>query len=239
VLVAGGAPVKKGDPLLKLRSEELDERRTTIVAEQRELEKTVGLLALRIAATVDDDPAAATRLEAEREDAKVRLGSLAEKLAKLDQRIASLVVISPIDGIVTTFQLEQRLANRPVRFGEMLVEVMQPDGEWRLELEVDERRLGHLSRAREASEEPLDVEFALATLPEKSFHGDLESLATRVRPNQEGGSVLEVFVELDEAGLPARRIGSEVRARVDCGQRTLGFVLFGDVVEFIRRRWWW
>ena len=32
--------------------------------------------------------------------------------------------------------------------------------------------------------------------------------------------------------------GAEVIAKIDCGRRSLGYVLFGDVIEFIRKRFW-
>ena len=34
------------------------------------------------------------------------------------------------------------------------------------------------------------------------------------------------------------RIGAEVTAKIHCGQRSLGYVLFGDVVEFVQRYFW-
>jgi hypothetical protein len=32
------------------------------------------------------------------------------------------------------------------------------------------------------------------------------------------------------------RIGAEVRAKISCSDRSLGYVLFGDVIEFIQKR---
>ena len=34
------------------------------------------------------------------------------------------------------------------------------------------------------------------------------------------------------------RIGADVRAKINCGKQMLGYVLFGDVVEFIQNRLW-
>ena len=33
-------------------------------------------------------------------------------------------------------------------------------------------------------------------------------------------------------------IGAEVRSKISCGKRSLGYVLFGDVIEFVRQRLW-
>ena len=40
----------------------------------------------------------------------------------------------------------------------------------------------------------------------------------------------------DASKIPDKWIGAEVRAKINCGPRSLGYVLFGDVVEFIRQR---
>ena len=43
---------------------------------------------------------------------------------------------------------------------------------------------------------------------------------------------------LRHSELPNRRIGADVRAKINCGKRSLGYVLFGDVVEFVQKHLW-
>ena len=71
--------------------------------------------------------------------------------------------------------------------------------------------------------------------------------AGRLRVDETTESLLGRFrgIEIDLQGssanldaLPQRRIGAEVRARIDCGPAPLGFVLFGDVIEFVRVHLW-
>jgi hypothetical protein len=50
--------------------------------------------------------------------------------------------------------------------------------------------------------------------------------------------VVDVFVAADAAEIGPLRIGADAVARIDCGNRSLGYVLFGDAVEFIQRRLW-
>lgn len=239
IVVESGQPVEAGDELVRLRSDELDERRLQLVTEFNERSRQITALRGRIVEARDDSEAIA-RFEAELAETIVRVAGIRKQIDTLDERLKTLVVRAPIAGTVATFQLRQRLEDRPVQRGESLLELMQPEQGWRLELEVDEKRIGHLTSAQAESEgEPLEVEYVLATAPESSYHGRLGKLAERVRTNEEGGSVLEVHVALDENERPVQRFGSEVRARIDCGERSLGYVLFGDVVEFVRRRLWW
>ena len=153
-----------------------------------------------------------------------------------------LEIRSPIDGLVATFQLDQLLKNRPVQRGEKLLEVMDDTGPWRLELEVPESRMGHVLRQQRAlGREDLPVEFLLATNHESTYHGTLEASATRSVVAEGEGTVVESFADIDSAEMPLLkdhlRIGAEVRAKISCGQKSLGYVLFGDVIEWVLKRW--
>jgi len=110
-------------------------------------------------------------------------------------------------------------------------------GPWRLELEVEEYRVGHILRAqRELGTNELDVEYVLATNVEVPLHGKLQRLSTRANASEKTGSVVLAYVRIDPTELPMLRIGAEVRAKIACGKRSLGYVFFGDVVEFFQKQ---
>jgi multidrug efflux pump subunit AcrA (membrane-fusion protein) len=256
-------------------------------------------------------------VEGQLEQTRTEIESLVEQLKILDTRIASLDVKAPISGTVATFQIEQLLQNRPVRRGEVLLEIKNDGGIWQLELEVEEKRMGHLFDAQqealgelvtelekamkqgtlqgapesltseltrltvekklvlpeelgerqalldnvsefldqeagpEGRSEALDalrskrdaldlpVEFVLATDAESTFDGKLSLVDTRVNSSEEAGSVVMVFASFDKSQLPRDpRIGADVRAKVSCTEMSLGYVLFGDVVEFVQKYFW-
>jgi len=57
---------------------------------------------------------------------------------------------------------------------------------------------------------------------------------------EEGNSVLvRVAVNKNDLTETDRKPGVGVTAKIDCGQRSLFYVLFGDVVEFVQRHVWW
>ena len=58
-----------------------------------------------------------------------------------------LTVRSPIDGKVITLQLEDA-GNRPVESGDQLLEVIDPTGDWELEVRMPEDRMGHIKKAQ-------------------------------------------------------------------------------------------
>lgn len=242
IFVREGQRVKPGDPLLQLSSDEL---RTGVVkarAEAREMRKLVESLSLQAEdARRLGDNTTAIQLQGQISSVEVQYQGALETLTILEERLESLLLKAGIEGIVATFDIEQLLADRPVKRGENLLQIASADGPWQLELAVPEHRCGHVVNAMEEVGE-LHVDFVLATGVENRHSGRLTHLGTRVDESEEsGGAAVQAIVELDDLGqesLSDRRIGAEVHAKVRCGKRSLGYVLFGDVIEFLARRFW-
>ena len=242
VKVESGASVKAGSKLLILESDDLDAEEITLVNEVAEKEKLILDLQNRLQqARRTDNAEDEIRIEGELARAEVERDGAQQELEKIQNRKKKLTVTAPADGVVATFQLKQLLENRPVRRGELLLEVMQPKNEWRLELEVPEYRMGHLLQAIHKSEtKTLEVEYVLATHVETSHEGTLKlaDIATRSNESEEEGTIFEVYVDIDRDDLPSQNIGAEVTAKINCGPKSLFYVLFGDVVEFCQRHLW-
>ena len=241
VLVRGGERVQPGQPLLRLRNDDLQTQHLAArnrLAEQRQvrvsLQAEIDRAARQAAGSTE-----IVRLRGRLAQTDVEIEGLQKRADALEEQIDALTVRAPITGTVATFRAEQQLLNRPVRRGDVLVELMDESGDWQLEIDVSESRMGHvLAACGDANETSRPVEFVLATVPERTFAGTLRELATRSRVTPDQQSVVTVHVALDTDQLPHRRIGAEVQAKIDCGSRSLGYVLFGDVVEFIQRRLW-
>lgn len=239
--VRGGETVKAGDLLAVLHSDELQAETVRVTKELDEQQTTVGALLGQIdEATRVGRSDEANKLEGEYAAAVASVAGLKKQLEILEDRQKRLAVTTPITGVVATFQLDQLLRNRPVRRGERLMEVMDDKGVWHLELDVEDRRMGHILRAiRKKGVVGLPVEFYLATDPERTFKGALKEVETRAQTEQELGNIVRVEARiLHPESLPYRRIGAEVRAKIDTGNRALGYVLFGDVIEFVRKHLW-
>jgi len=243
IKVRGGEQVKAGDPLIILRNQELEAEIVSTRSGAAEKEKaSVVLSEQAVEAASSGKTDEALRFQGERDRARIEAEGLREKLKVLEARAENLIVRSPAQGTVATYQVEQLLRDRPVQRGERLLEVMDESREWRLELEVPEHRMGHLLRAMKASsDQTLPLEYVPATAVETTLHGKVRAseIATRANQSQDEGAIVEVYAEINEDDVPGRRIGAEVTAKVDCGQRSLFYVLFGDVVEFVQRHVWW
>ncbi len=240
LLVHSGDVVTAGQLLARLRNEELSAEQVELQARVTETKR--GLRALET--QIDQARRAGRRDEelrrfGELEESRARLAGLERQSALVDRRLADLEVRAPVAGVVATFQIEQLLDQRPVIRGQRLLSIMQPEGPWRIELTLEEQRLGHLLRARRATAEPLDVEYVLITTPEQRWRATLRDVSTRASLSAEDRLVVPLIAEPTAQLPPVRRIGAEVRARIACGSRPLGYVLFGDVIEFLQRYAWW
>ncbi|MDA1013743.1 MAG: HlyD family efflux transporter periplasmic adaptor subunit [Planctomycetota bacterium] len=231
-----GKRVIAGQPLIRLRDKELDKERNEYEGEMEEKRKLIEVTRIKIDRS--QDQAERIELQGQMQAARLRVINLQETLKIIDSRIESLTVRAPHAGVITNFQTEQLLSNRPVNRGELLLEIMDDSGDWRLEVEVEEQRMGHLRRAQIAQKnDSLPVEFILATDSESTYSGVLGELSTRASTSQnENKNVMQVFVTINRDDLPETRIGAEVRTKINCGKRSLGYVLFGDVVEFLQKR---
>jgi multidrug efflux pump subunit AcrA (membrane-fusion protein) len=239
VFVKSGERVVPGQPLVKLQSDELEAERVRLEADVQEKQKYLLQVGVQAREADRRKSEEVKRLQFEEKKAQVELEGARSRLAVVQERIKKLLVTAPAAGVVATFQVEQLLLNRPVRRGELLLQVMDETGDWRLELKVPEYRHGHVERAMsQAPQRNLPIEFVLATAVEKSYPAELIRLANRTDQEQETGTVVEVHAKIDKDLLPSRNIGADVIAKINCGRKNLFYVLFGDVVEFVQRYFW-
>lgn len=239
VLVASGARVQAGQLLVRLRNTELQSEIIATESQREEKRKQQSaLLAERDEAIRTPSSERSNRIDGELAKANAELQSLERRLRILAERSQRLNVTSPIDGVVSTFEVDQLLKYRPVRRGEVLLEVMDDTGPWQLELAVDEHRTGHLFRARQEHTDPLAVEYLLLTDPERTHQARLKDVGTRIVTSEDNVPVVEVLAALTEDQAVSPRIGAEVRARVYCGRKSLGYAMFGDLIEFIQKYLW-
>lgn len=242
--VKSGDKVQEGQLLLQLKSEDLEAKLLTAQNEYSELLKQISTYQAELdEANRRAERDKATELQGKLALARTQLSGAQAQSQILQRQLDQLEVKSPVDGTITTFQIEQLLANRPVQRGEVLLEVMRENGPWHLELEIPDNRMGHiLNRTAILGKDELPLQFMLATSTEVTYTGTINvaAAATRTALTQETGSVVEANGEIAPADFvrltPGRRVGAELTAWINCGKKPLGYVLFGDVIEFLEKR---
>jgi len=238
--VKSGQEVQEGELLVRLKNDEL---RAKLLHEENQLadkkQQALAIDAQLGQPETAQNKATEVELHGKLQQLKVEIEGTKQQVESLTRQVEGLSVRSPIAGVVATFRLEELLRMRPVKRGELLLEVMDRTREWRLEVDVPENRIGHILEAQQKrNDDRLPVSYMLATATESTYQGQLESLSTRSVASESEGTVVPVFVDLADPIPPLPRIGAEVKAKIDCGRASLGYVLFGDVVEFIRKYLW-
>lgn len=239
--VEHGRQVEADQTLAVLRNPELDYELQRVQGELDTARQRLATVeAERVQERVEerDGPSRYGQLTAEQEELRVRLESLRQQLAILQQQQRELTVRSPIRGQVVTWQVENRLRARPVVRGQRLLRVADLDGPWILELQLPEDRIQPVLDATRMGASPAEVSFLLETEANTVYRGRLRRVAmsAELGPQQD----LRVLAIVDvprELGLPLRP-GAGVVAKIHCGRRSLGYVWFHDLWNKIRSHWW-
>jgi multidrug resistance efflux pump len=241
VLVEHDDPVKKGQLLVEQHSDELEKQiketqgnRDAAIAQLDSLNRE--LMSDRELTAVEK-----SQKFSELGQVEEKLKSLNEQMALLETMKQMLKVRSPIDGRVVTWNVSERLQGRPVNRGEMLLEIADPTGDWELEVYMPEYRMGHIADADARSPDKLPVTFFLATNPQEKLQGLVEHVDSSAEVRGESGNTVLVRVSFNQEAFRKMnsdpKIGATATAKIHCGQRAIGYVLFHDLVDFVRRQW--
>lgn len=242
ILVDDKTVVKAGDPLVELENVplrvQLQEVRTQVAETEQRIEalerQTSGLLSKQ-----DRE-----QTEGQLATARDSLAGLLIKLDLLEEQKKDEIVRSPIDGVVTTWDVRQKLYNHPVEVGEVLMTIADTseDADWEIEVKMPEHRIGDVSEAMNNLKdgEKMPVEYVLATNPKHDYHDFVGKVSLTADSEGEKGSHVKMIVPIgpqsrEELGNQLR-LGATVKAKAYCGRRAVGYVLFRDLVNFVHQR---
>jgi len=143
-----GSAVTEGQLLAQLHSVQLDVAVQDVLGRFKTTQEQINTLGRQL-------PLAGTReqknqLHGEMEAYRQQLRSLEKQLELYGEKSKELEVRSPANGQITTWDLVDRLIHRPVKQGQVLMQVADPTGPWELELNMAEDRMGHIARAQQA-----------------------------------------------------------------------------------------
>jgi multidrug efflux pump subunit AcrA (membrane-fusion protein) len=242
VLVEHDDLVKKDQLLVEQRSDELAKEIETVQGELQTDMAKAAALQRELLQRRDLPEAEQSQKESELNQLRHRVASLRSRLEIFSKMQEMLNVRSPIDGRVVTWNVSERLLGRPVNRGENLLEIADPTGDWELEVYMPEYRMGHIASAKARSQEKLLVTFFLATNPEKEIEGRVEQIDTSAEVRGEEGNTVLVRVSFDQQLLRRvnndPKIGATTTAKIHCGKRAIGYVLFHDLIDFVRTKIW-
>ena len=148
-----------------------------------------------------------------------RCGSLDERIKVLQREKDELVVRSPLNGKVQTWDVAGQLKGRPVRQGQQLVSIFNPQDLWKIEVFVEDRHIGYVQRARSEQSRSLPVRFVVSSDPEAIHVGHLEQIGMSTEIREPHGLLVRVEVSVENPDkVRSYRPGTGVVARIHCGR---------------------
>ena len=233
--------VSSGETLAELSNTDLDFELTRVLGEIRTARESLSTKEVQRLNVYDSDPNWESQLEklsAEEKELEVSVTSLEAQLKALKLQQTDLILTSPIDGQLLTWEAARILENRPVRRGDLLVKVADVDGPWVLEIRVPDQNIGYVNDARRELKPELDVSFVLATDPKTTWTGKVTDVAKDTRSFGESGPTVLVTVEIDRSSIPENQLrpGATVIPHIHTGQRPIGFVWFHELIHTVRTK---
>ncbi|MFN6161421.1 MAG: biotin/lipoyl-binding protein [Planctomycetota bacterium] len=246
VLVDHDDTVEKDQPLVLMKNTELDHQIEMTRGQLTQATSQAKFIERNLNSNTGLTNADRTRNELDLKQAKQEMLNRAQELQILETRKKDLRRLSPIRGKVTTWDARKILNARPVVTGQVLLNIADPDGPWEIEVLMPEKRMRYLEYGMEheykkdaEGKEFLDVEIILKTAPETKYSGKLyrDGIGQRAELDAEDGAVVKLRCIPDDIRLmrnDAKHLGAQVMVDVKCGKRSVAFVCFYEVIEWIR-----
>ena len=236
VEVKHGQEVQQGDLLVQLDNPDLDNEMARIDGDLLEATKQYAEFDRMLTdRNLEQSELQNLRLELLR--VRERKRSLESQREILQRQIDALTITSPINGLVTTWDVQNLLLRRPVSRGNVLVELADPSGPWQLEIYMEEDRMGHVRRAIPKSPgEAMKVTYILASNPKLQLQGELfaKNIHRLAQLHDEYGHSVRLVVDVNKDDLVGAQLGTEVTAKVYCGRRSIGYAWFHELIEFLQ-----
>lgn len=214
-LVEPGQPVEQGDVLARLDGKELRSQLADLVARRDRAAKQADQ-----AMASGDVPAFQV--------AQLEVESLKFEIEILSERTRNLEIRSPIDGILIAGDLE-RSEGVPLEKGEVLFEV-GPLGDLIAEISISEHAVSYVR-------EQMPVRIKVNAFAGEKWNSQLDS----IHPRSETRDRRNVFIGEAYLENPAKSLkpGMRGKASIEAGTRSLGWLLFHRLWEFIQLKLFW
>ena len=236
----GDTFAKQGDVLAVLKNTDIELEISKIVGQIAQYKQDIdsNTRILNTASRGQEKLSTVERLEikSNNDEANQAVLSLQNELRIRQQEQELLEIRSPIDGVVVNWNIRSNLLNRPVELGKNLMTIVPPDTPWQIELEMPERRLMHLLKAQKDSDKPLKVTFGLVSNPGTEYEGEVLRIDSKLDVYSDDGNSALVRVAFPNDSIDSELLRSETRvtAKIHCGTRSIGYVMFHELIETVQ-----
>jgi hypothetical protein len=150
------------------------------------------------------------------------------QLALVEEHLARTTLVAPIDGVIVSGDLSQRLGS-PVERGQVLFEVAPLD-DYRVVLQVDERDIPYVANGQRG-------ELTVTSMPGERFRFAVRTI-TPVNTAREGRNFYRVEAALEGQGESRLRPGMEGVGKIHVEERKLVWIWTHGFIDWVRL-WIW
>ncbi len=251
--VQKGDDVAQDQPLVAMYSAELHKQMLSLMSEIEGSKQKIATYAAEM--NKASDPISRFKLSGDLEGERVNRDSKQKELQALiknnnanPQEPGQFYLLAPLGGKVLNGDFQEQLTNRYVKPNEPILRVGNKDGRWEVQLKIPQKHIGQILYAFEhENKDELEVDLLLLSKPTQTYKGRLKraDIAGEAMPNKdennEAEPVILASVRIDGDDIDPTRLlppsllvtGTEVHAKVRCGNRALGYALFYGVWEFL------
>lgn len=246
VYFGDGDEVQKGDLMLTMidndRSQQLEAR---IIELQKVRSQAADILGKLGTATREQEQSLTGQLSALKAD-EARLLTTIANLQKVMKEV--LDVPAPISGTIVTWDPQQRLTGLVVEPNQSLMTLAKLDGQWQLEVNIADMKVGYVDRALaearnddDTTNDTILAEFALSTNPSKTYQGQLHRVSIRPHTDESGVQKYRGIIKVDPKDLNVKELrhGAGVTVKIHCGKVPLYKACFHQPIDWVLAKVWW
>ena len=244
VYIDHGSHVEQGQPLVALRSPELDQMLDEAdgeIAKLSDLRASKKVVLNQSSTGKKADRHESIRLAGEIEELDFKIEAQQDARNFALREMEKLTVVSPIQGTVVTWNAKKLLSEKPVRWGDSLLRIADENQQWQLQFSAPEKSMGYVLDAAERNENGihgLSVKYFFSSRPDRRYTAKI--LDAGKSTEMDASETLGVRVICNAApDQNLRRHGAQVTGDIHCGKRSLAFVWTQELVDAIRRQLVW
>ncbi len=245
--VADDESVVTGQVLAELSNLEIELQQERLTGELAAAETELASLRLRQSNSAVAESVNPSRIVHSQEvsSSRARQMVLRSRIASLQQQndlihdvAQSLSIRAPIDGQVVLRDEQADLVGQIISQSQWLMQVVDHRDGYQAIVELPESDDAYLRRAFQSGETRVTGSLRLLATPDVRFSGRITHIADSVHLNERGRPAIEVTMPIHDPLPDDVHVGATVVGTIDVGSRSLAFVWFRPLIEFLRSYGW-
>lgn len=216
VLFDAGSSIREGDPLVVLDLVDLKQQELEVTSEIRRFQ-------------AEEDKARANMAIADSQVARYRREQVEARLRRILLQQEQAVLRAPFDGVVVEGE-RRNLQGSSVRKGDKLLRVAQVEGLY-LAIQVPEKAIRDIQPNAQGV-------MLLLSQTGNEVHFKVASFVPMAQVRGQEGNHFLVKAEIQDPVLDWWRPGMTGLAKIEVGSRSIAWILFHDLLDVIRLKFW-